>query len=136
MFKEAAADLAEVWLLLVELLLQPFQELPLEPVDLLNVAEDGTELLFCEHICPLAALFDVTLWGKKNKNPFTLLQDVLVTSFSDCVNVETSHICFPWSNPDLADVFQVFDVVPLCAHDLIDDVGPHLLLAGQTRSQQ
>lgn len=94
MFKEAAADLAEVWLLLVELLLQPFQELPLETVDLLNVAEDGTELLFCEHICPLAALFDVTLWKKKNKNPFTLPQDVLVSSSSYCVNVETSYFCF------------------------------------------
>lgn len=67
MFKEAAADLAEVRLLLVELLLQPFQELPLEPVDLLNVAKDGTELLFCEHICPLAALFDVTLCKKLKK---------------------------------------------------------------------
>lgn len=30
----------------------------------------------------------------------------------------------------------MFDVVPLRAHDLVDDVGPHLLLAGQTRSQQ
>lgn len=31
---------------------------------------------------------------------------------------------------DLTDVFQVLDVVSLCAHDLIDDVGPHLLFAG------
>lgn len=61
MFKEAAADLAEVRLLLVELLLQAFQELPLESVDLLNIAKDGAKLLFSEHICPLAALFDVTL---------------------------------------------------------------------------
>lgn len=38
--------------------------------------------------------------------------------------------------PDLTDVLQVFDVVPLRAHDLVDDVGPHLLLARQTRSQQ
>lgn len=38
--------------------------------------------------------------------------------------------------PDLADVFQVLDVVSLCAHDLVDDVCPHLLLARQTRSQQ
>lgn len=30
----------------------------------------------------------------------------------------------------------MFDVVPLRAHDLVDDVGPHLLLAGQTRSQE
>lgn len=38
--------------------------------------------------------------------------------------------------PDLTDVLQVLDVVSLRAHDLVDDVGPHLLLARQTRSQQ
>lgn len=63
-FEEAAADLAEVWLLFVELLLQTFQKLPLESVDFFNVAKDGTKLLFGEHVCPLAALFDVTLMGK------------------------------------------------------------------------
>lgn len=62
MFQEAAADLTDVGLLLVEFLLQPFQELPLEPVDLLDVAEDGAELLFRKHVCPFAALLDVTLW--------------------------------------------------------------------------
>lgn len=31
--------------------------------------------------------------------------------------------------PHLADVFEVLDVYPLAAHDLLDDVGPHLLLA-------
>lgn len=61
MFEEAAADLAEVRLLLVELLFQAFQELPLESVDLLNVAKDGAKLLFSEHVCSLAALFDITL---------------------------------------------------------------------------
>lgn len=30
---------------------------------------------------------------------------------------------------DLTDVFQVLDVVSLCAHDLIDDIDPHLLFA-------
>lgn len=65
MFEEAAADLAEVRLLLVELLFQPFQELPLESVDLFNIAKDGAKLLFIEHVCPLAALFDVTL-GETN----------------------------------------------------------------------
>lgn len=60
-FEEAAADLAEVRLLLVELLFQAFQELPLESVDLLNVAKDGAKLLFSEHVCSLAALFDITL---------------------------------------------------------------------------
>lgn len=67
-FQEAAADLADVGLLLVELLLQPFQELPLEAVDLLDVAEDGAQLLFREHVRPLAALLDVTLGKKKKKN--------------------------------------------------------------------
>lgn len=61
MFQEAAADLTEVRLLLVELLFQAFQELPLKSVDLLNIAKDGTKLLFIKHVCPLAALFDVTL---------------------------------------------------------------------------
>lgn len=61
MFEEAAADLAEVRLLLVELLFQAFQELPLESVDLLNIAKDGAKLLFSEHVCSLAALFDITL---------------------------------------------------------------------------
>lgn len=61
MFQEAAADLTEVRLLLVELLFQAFQELPLKSVDLLNIAKDGTKLLFVKHVCPLAALFDVTL---------------------------------------------------------------------------
>lgn len=60
-FEEAAANLAEVRLLLVELLFQAFQELPLESVDLLNIAKDSAKLLFGEHVCSLAALFDVTL---------------------------------------------------------------------------
>lgn len=73
MFQEAAADLADVGLLLVELLLQPFQELPLEAVDLLDVAEDGPQLLFREHVRPLAALLDVALrtGGKKLKTSLT-----------------------------------------------------------------
>lgn len=61
MFKETAADLAEVGLLLVELFLQAFQKSPLESVDLFYVAKDCTDMLFREHICPLTTLFDVTL---------------------------------------------------------------------------
>lgn len=60
-FEEAATDLAEVRLLLVEFLLQVFQELPLESVDIFNISKDGAKLLFRKHVCPLAALFDVTL---------------------------------------------------------------------------
>ncbi len=70
MFEEAAANLAEVRLLLVELLLQTFQELPLESVDLFNIAKDGTKLLFIEHVCPFAALFDVTLKETYNINKY------------------------------------------------------------------
>lgn len=66
MFEEAAANLTEVRLLLVELLFQAFQELPLEPVDVFNVAKDGAKLLFVEHVGPLAALFDVTLRETEN----------------------------------------------------------------------
>lgn len=37
----------------------------------------------------------------------------------------------------LTDVLEVFDVVSLCAHDLIDDVGSHLVpvLEGRTQTQ-
>lgn len=71
MFQEAAADLTDVGLLLVELLLQPFQELPLEAVDVLDVAEDGPELLLREHVRPFAALLDVTLRKKKKETKKT-----------------------------------------------------------------
>lgn len=61
MIQETTADLAEMWLLLVELFLQAFQKLPLESVDFLNVAKDSADMLLSEHVCPLTALFDVTL---------------------------------------------------------------------------
>lgn len=61
MFKEAATNLTQMWLLLVELLLETFEEPPLESVDLFDIPKDGTKLLFSEHVCPFAALFDVTL---------------------------------------------------------------------------
>lgn len=35
----------------------------------------------------------------------------------------------------LADVFEVFDVVPLCAHDLIDDISSHLVPVLERRAQ-
>lgn len=67
LFKKAAANLAQVWLFLVELLLQTFEELPLESVDLFNIAKDGMKLLFSEHVCPFAALFNVTLRDTKTE---------------------------------------------------------------------
>lgn len=124
MFQEAAADLTEVRLLLVELLFQAFQELPLKSVDLLNIAKDGTKLLFVKHVCPLAALFDVTL----RKTETTC--NTYATTYYTYNKMLEATVFFFWRDPDLTDVFQMFDVVPLCAHDLIDDVGPHLLFAG------
>lgn len=59
--QEAAANLAQVWLLLVELPLQVFQESLLEAVDVLDVPKDGTQLLLREHVRPLPALLDVPL---------------------------------------------------------------------------
>lgn len=50
-------------LVLVEPFLQTFQELLLEPIDVLDVSKDGAQLLFCEHVHALPALFDVTLQG-------------------------------------------------------------------------
>lgn len=61
MFHKTASNLAEVWLFLVELLFQIFQEFPLESVDFFDVTKDGTKLLLVEHICPLTTLFDITL---------------------------------------------------------------------------
>lgn len=48
-------------LLLVESLLQGFQELPLESVYVFDVPKDCAQLVFSEHVCPLTALFDITL---------------------------------------------------------------------------
>lgn len=61
MLQETGTYFTQVRLFLVELLLKAFEELLLEAVDLLDVAKNGSELIFSEHICPLAALFYVTL---------------------------------------------------------------------------
>lgn len=45
----------------VVLLLQVSEELPVKPVDLLDVAEDGLQLELSEHVWVFAALTDVTL---------------------------------------------------------------------------
>ena len=79
MFEEAAANLAEVRLLLVELLLQAFQELPLESVDLFNIAKDGSKLILSEHVCSLTALFDVTLRKKQKQDSYKLFTPVFKT---------------------------------------------------------
>lgn len=48
-------------LVFVILLLQVSEKLPLEPVDVLYVAEDGLQLQLSEHVRVFAALTDVTL---------------------------------------------------------------------------
>lgn len=50
----------------------------------------------------------------------------LRSTFS-CTNYDQKQNAF---KSDLTNVFQVFDVISLCAHDLIDDVGSHLFFAG------
>lgn len=41
-----------------------------------------------------------------------------------------------WACVDyLTDVFKVFDIVPLCAHDLIDDISSHLVPVLERRAQ-
>lgn len=58
---KTGADIAEVWLLLVVVLLQLSEKLPLELVDVLDVAEDGLQLQLGEHVRVFATLTDVTL---------------------------------------------------------------------------
>lgn len=61
MFQKAGTQLAQVWPLCVELLLQSLHEGLLAAVDVLNVPEDGAQLLFTEHVLPLSALADISL---------------------------------------------------------------------------
>lgn len=61
MFQKAGTQLAQVWPLCVELLLQSLHEGLLAAVDVLNVPEDGAQLLFTEHVLPLSALADIAL---------------------------------------------------------------------------
>ena len=61
LLEETVADLTQVGLLLVVLLLKVLQKLPLELVDVLDVAEDGFELQVCEHAWVFATLADISL---------------------------------------------------------------------------
>lgn len=63
MLQEAGAQLTEMRSFPVELLLQGLDECLLAPVDVLDVAKDGTQLLLAEHVGALAALPDVALWA-------------------------------------------------------------------------
>lgn len=56
-----------MWLIFVVLPLQVFEKLPLKPVDILYVAEDGFQLEFSEHVRVFTALTDVTLKVTQNQ---------------------------------------------------------------------
>lgn len=68
MLEKAAAYFTEVRLVLVVVLFQVSEELPLELVDVFNVAEDDLQLELREHVWVLEALTDVAL-KKKKKRP-------------------------------------------------------------------
>lgn len=59
--EETRAYFTEVWLVFVVLLFQVSEKLPLKPVDIFYVAEDGLQLRLSEHLWVFTALTDVTL---------------------------------------------------------------------------
>lgn len=111
--QEAGAQLAQVGSLPVELLLQRRHEGLLAPVDVLDVPEDGAQLLLAEHVGAPVTLPDVALGtGAGQSDPLW-----------------TPPQPPPRGRPHLADVAQVLDVVPFGAEDLVDDIGAHLVPA-------
>lgn len=62
--KKARAYFTEMRLVFVVFLLQVFEKLPLKPVDVFYVAEDGLQLQLSEHVWVFTALTDVTLKQK------------------------------------------------------------------------
>lgn len=57
-----------MWLVFIVLLLQVSEKLPLKPVDIFYVAEDGLQLLLSEHVWVFTALTDVTLKIAQNQH--------------------------------------------------------------------
>lgn len=55
-------------MIFVEFLLQGFEELLLETVELIDVPKDSAQLLLSEHICPLPTLFYIALEAKVSKS--------------------------------------------------------------------
>lgn len=84
-------------------------------------------LLFSDHILAFSRtdenpahfqksyLLRIPFWASMGHNPLPFRETLPVPS--------------PFS-PYLTNVLQVLDVVSLCAYDLIDDVGPHLVFGG------
>lgn len=68
MLEKAGAYFAEVRVVFVVVLLQVSEELPLELVDVFDVAEDGLQLELREHVRVLEALTDVALKVAKQQN--------------------------------------------------------------------
>lgn len=66
--EKTRAYFAEMWLLFVVLLLQVSEKLPLKPVNVLYVAEDGLQLQLSEHVRVFTALTNVTLKVTQNQN--------------------------------------------------------------------
>lgn len=60
-------------------------------------------------------LLRVPFWARMGHNPL---------SFRQVLTAPSPFI------PYLTNVLQVLDVVSLCAYDLIDDIGPHLVFGG------
>lgn len=65
--EKTRAYFTEMWLVFVVLLLQVSEKLPLKPVDVLYVAEDGFQLQLSEHVRVFTALTDVTLKVTQNQ---------------------------------------------------------------------
>lgn len=65
--EKTRAYFTEMRLVFVVLLLQVSEKLPLKPVDVLYVAEDGLQLQLSKHVRVFMALTDVTLKVTQNK---------------------------------------------------------------------
>lgn len=65
--EKTGAYFTEMWLFFVVLLLQVSEKLPLKPVDVLYVTEDGLQLQLSEHVGVFTALTDVTLKVTQNQ---------------------------------------------------------------------
>lgn len=65
--EKTRAYFTEMWLVFVVLLLQVSEKLPLKPIDVLYVAEDGFQLQLSEHVRVFTALTDVTLKVTQNQ---------------------------------------------------------------------
>lgn len=66
--EKTRAYFTEMWLVFVVIFLQASEKLPLKPVDVLYIAEDGRQLQLSEHVRVFTALTDVTLKVTQNQS--------------------------------------------------------------------